>query len=183
MLMASKNSKNTDKKYIRKFINYILLMILIILGCVLTYKMVNIYKANKLSQSVLTRVVGSIGYDDIDNTMNEMTSDDFIIVSFVRSEDTRKIEKNLKKIILDYNLQNNTYYLDITDKMLEDDYLDELNDRFKLSGSNKIDGLPTILYYRDGKFIKKITHANKGKTLDVLFAELIDEYMVGDIND
>ena len=158
-------------------------MIVIILGCLLTYKMANIYKANKLSQSVLTRVIGSIGYDDIDNTMNEMTSDDFIIISFVKSEDSRKIEKNLKKIIIDNDLQNNTYYLDVTDKMLEDDYLDELNEKFKLTGSNKIDGLPTILYYKDGKFIKKVTHANKGKTLDELFQELIDEYLSGDIND
>lgn len=172
-----------EKKYIRKLINYILLMIAITLTCLFVYKMANIYKTNKLSQSVLTEVVGSINYDDIESLTKEMTSDDFIILSFVKSEDTRKIEKNLKKIILDNDLQRNTYYLDMTDKMLEENYLDELNQKFKLSGSNKIDGLPTILYYRDGKFIKKITHANKGKTLDVLFEELLDEYLNGDIND
>lgn len=172
-----------EKKYIRKLINYILLMIAITLACLFVYKMANIYKTNKLSQSVLTEVVGSINYDDIESLTKEMTSDDFIILSFVKSEDTRKIEKNLKKIVLDNDLQRNTYYLDMTDKMLEENYLDELNQKFKLSGSNKIDGLPTILYYRDGKFIKKITHANKGKTLDVLFEELLDEYLNGDIND
>ena len=152
-----------NRKYLRKFINYILFMIVIILMCIISVKLHNIYKQNKLSTSVLTRTVGSINYDDIDNTIGELTSNDYIIISYVKSEENRKIEKDLKKIIVDNNIQNNTYYLDITDKMLDSNFFESLNKEFKLN--KKIISVPTILCYKDGKLIKILDNV-KGNLVD-----------------
>lgn len=158
-----------SNKYLRKFINYILLMITIILLCVISVKLHNIYKQNRLSTSVLTRTIGSINYDDINNTIGELTSDDYIIISYVKSENTRDIEKKIKNIIVDNNIQNNTYYLDVTDKMLEENFYQNLNSKFKLN--NKIVSVPTILCYEDGKLIKIIDNAD-GQLL-----QKFDEYV------
>lgn len=147
-----------SNKYLRKFINYILLMITIILLCVISVKLHNIYKQNRLSTSVLTRTIGSINYDDINNTIGELTSDDYIIISYVKSENTRDIEKEIKNTIVDNNIQNNTYYLDVTDKMLEENFYQNLNSKFKLN--NKIVSVPAILCYEDGKLIKIIDNTD-----------------------
>ena len=173
--------KKSEKNYIRKLINYVLLMILIFLGCLLAVKLAGIYRDNKLSKSVLTktRVVGSIQYEDINNTIGELTSDDFIIISFVKSKENRVVEKELKKIIINNNLQNNTYYLDVTDMMLNKDYIRELNETFKLSGENKIKKLPVILYYKDGKFIKLISQTNNNSLAEEFSNLIKDESIDG----
>jgi len=167
-------ARTINKKYVRKFINYVLLMIVIILGCMIAIKLHNIYKQNKLSTSVLSRTIGSINYDDINNTIGELTSDDYIIISYVKSDETRKIETELKKVIVNNNIQNNTYYLDITDKMLEDNYLDELNKRFNIK-NDKIHSVPAILCYKDGKLFKIIDSRKIAEDFeDTIKSESID---------
>ena len=171
--MANKKEKSNFRKYL----NLCLLLVAIFLVCLMASKLYSVYEANKLKDSVLSRVVGTIQYDDVENATREMVSDDFIFISYVKSPEVRSLEKKLKKIIIEKELQNNFYYLNATDLMLEDDYVSDLNKKFNLKDTNKIKNLPALLYYKNGKFVKTITSDDKIFTSDE-FSKLLDNYEI-----
>ena len=176
----AKNKK--EKVSARKYVNYILLMVAIVLVCFIASKLYNTYKINQLKDSVLTRIVGTIQYDDVENAKKELSSEDFIFISYVKSVEVRELEKKMKKAIVNNNLQNNFYYLDATDLMLEDGYIDSINKKFKLSGKNKIEELPALLYYKNGEFIKTITSTPKSLMNVDDFNKLLDNYEILESN-
>ena len=57
--------------------------------------------------------------------------------------------------------------------MLEDDYLDVLNKEFKLKDKDALKGVPSILYYKNGEFVKTITSDKQMMRVDDL-QELLD---------
>lgn len=178
--IAKSNSKETKNAKVspRKYVNCVLMMIAIVLVVFIACKMYNRYQDNKLGESVFTRFVGTIHYDDIDNAINEMTEDGFILISYVRSEDVKRFETELKKAISDHELQNNFYYLDATDLMLEDGYIDSLNEKFGLEGYNEIELLPAILYFADGTH-KKTISSTEARMLSVDdFNKMLDSYEI-----
>lgn len=158
--MAKKEKSNLKKDKLRKAVNYILFLIVVVLVCLLCVKVYNNYKNREYQESVLNQVIGSISLDDLSNATTELVSDDFIVISYTGSKETRTLEKSIKKIILDNDLQNNFYYLDATDIMLEENYLDLLNKEFKLDKNNKIDALPAIVYYKNGKVVETLSSTN-----------------------
>lgn len=172
----------TDRKKtkidIRRYVNYFLLMVVIVLLCLIGIKIYKGYESNKLDESVLTRVVGTIQFDDIDNAKKELVSDDFILISYVRSVDVRKLESKLKKHILKYDLQNNFYYLDATDLMLEENYIDLLNEKFNLKDNDQIKALPAIIYYKDGEFVKTLSSSEDTMLSNDDFLKLLDNYEI-----
>lgn len=131
-----------------------------------------------MSESVLNRVVGTMQYDDIENATKELTSDDFIFISYVKSEEVRNLETRLKKIIVSKELQNNFYYLDATDLMLEDGYIGDLNKKLGLNELNKIEALPAILYYKDGKLVKVLSSTKDEMVSSDDFSNLLDSYEI-----
>ena len=172
-------AKKTEEKInIRRYINWLLFLIAVILVCFIAGKLYGVYQTSKLKESVLTRVVGTIQYDDIDNATKELVSDDFIFISYVKSAEVRKLETKIKSKILENDLQNNFYYLDATDLMLENDYIDSLNKKFKLKDSNKIQALPALLYYKNGKFVKTITSTSEQMMTSDEFNKLLDNYEI-----
>ena len=172
-----KEEKNLKNERIRKTINYILLMIVIVLLCLLSLKVYRNYQNSKYQTSVLNKVIGNMSLDALNDATNELTSDDFIIISYTGSKEVRQFEKEIKKTILDNDLQNNFFYLDITDLMLSDDYLDVLNKEFKLKGKDVIKNVPAILYYKDGKFVKTLSSDKEMLRIDDL-QELLDSYEI-----
>ena len=90
-------------------------------------------------------------------------------------EDVYTFEKQLKKTIINNNLQNNFYLLDATDLKLEDNYLKELNKKFDLK-ENTIKALPVLLYYKDGKIVKVLTSTKKDMINNDAVLNLLDSY-------
>ena len=172
-----KDEKAIKREKIRKTVNYILLMIAIILVCLLSLKVYKNYQNSKYQTSVLNKVVANMSLDDLDNAKAELASDDFIIISYTGSKEVRQLEKQIKKTILDNDLQGNFVYLDVTDLMLEDDYLDVLNKQFKLKDKDALKGVPAILYYKDGEFVKTLTSDKEMIRVDDL-QELLDSYEI-----
>lgn len=172
--MANKKQKIN----IRRIINWLLFLVAVVLLCLIAAKLYNIYESNKLKNSVLTRVVGTIQYDDVENATGEFVSDDFILISYVKSEDVRNFESKLKTVIVNNELQSNFYYFDATDLMLEDNYIETLNEKFKLKDTNKIEALPALLYYKNGEFVKTLS-STKDKIMSADdFSKLLDSYEI-----
>lgn len=173
-----KKNNGKEKINIRKYVNYVLMMIAIILVAVIIVKMYNTYQENLLGESVFSRMAATIQYDDIDSTMSEMSTDSFILISYVKNEKVNSFEEKLKKSIVDHELQNNFYYLDATDMMLEKDYLKDLNDKFELKAPNEIEELPAIIYYREGKLMKTISSSEEQMLSSDDFDKLLDTYEI-----
>lgn len=186
--MSSDNNykKSIDKKNkkinIRRYINCLLMMVCIILIAFIASKMYDRYKENKLGESVFTRFVGTVQYDDLDSALNEMSTDSFVFISYVKSEETKTLEVELKKSIEKNNLASNFYYLDATDLMLDKDFIDNLNKKLNLKNKDKIETLPALLYYNDGKFMKTITSTKDRKMTADDFNKMLDSYEIIDKN-
>ena len=161
MTKKDKEKENLKKEKLRKAVNYILFLIVVVLVCLLSVKIYNNYKNREYQESVLNQVISTIDLEDLSNATTELVSDNFILISYTGSKETRALEKGIKKIVLDNELQNNFYYLNATDLMLEDNYLDLLNSEFKLEKNNKIEVLPAIVYYKDGKVVETLSSTNK----------------------
>ena len=170
--------KETEKSSKRQIINWILLSIAVVLCCLIGSKLYKIYKDNKLSESVLSRELGSMQYDDIDSSINELAADGFILVSYVKDKEVKKFETTLKKTIIKYNLQDNFLYFDATDLMLEENYIDIINEKFSLTKNNKIEALPAILYYKDGKYVKTLSSTKNKMITNNDFEKLLYVYEI-----
>lgn len=170
--------EKTKKDSKRRIINWLLISIAIILFCLIASKIYNIYKDNRLSESVLSRELGTLQYDDIDASINELASDGFVLISYVKNKDIKTLETKLKKTIIKNNLQDNFLYYDATDLMLEDDYIKAINKKFSLTKENAIEALPALLYYKDGKHVKTITSTKNKLLTNDEFVKLLYTYEI-----
>ncbi len=177
MNFVEKNKKR-EKIDIRKYVNYVLAMIAIVLVAVIAVKLYGTYQSNKLSESVFSRMASTMQYDDIENVTSEMSTDGFILVSYVKNEEVANFERDLKRTIIDKELQNNIFYLDATDLMLEENYIATLNSKFDLEGHNAIEELPAILYYREGKLMTTISSTQNRMLTSGDFEQLLDSYEI-----
>ncbi len=153
-------------------------MTAIFLVAIISSKIYQVYQNNKLGESVFARMGGNIQYTDIENAISELPTDGFIFISYTKSSDIKKLENNLKKIVVANELQNNFYYLDATELMLENDYVNTLNKKFALDDDNMISDIPAILYYKDGKLKKTIDSSNDRMLNSDDFNKLLDSYEI-----
>lgn len=148
--------------------NYIIAL-LIVLGTVfLAFYIKKSYEISRVrnsSQSVLSRVIGEIKYDEIDNVFLEINGSYYIYISHLSNDEIVILEEDLKELIATHDLQNNFYYLNVNDKNNNANLIKNLNNKFKLE-AKKINYLPTVLYYEDGEFKDLIT-SSKNKTITI----------------
>ena len=132
--MAKKKKKN----YI-PFKNYViaaLIVLAICLGIVYIFKWFNVYKTNKLSVSYLieTKTITN-EITSLENTkeiFSESPNDYFVYISYTNDEDIYNMEKELKTIIDDYNLNSQFYYINVTEYKDKTNYIDQINEALNL---------------------------------------------------
>ncbi len=173
-----KSTKKSTKVNMRKYVNYALLMVAVVLVALIASKFYGMYKDNKLGDSVFNRMVANIQFDDIDSAMTELPTDGFILISYTKNQEVKDFEAALKKSVVNNELQNNFYYMDVTDMMLEDGYINTLNKKFNLEDNKKIEEVPAIIYYKDGKLMTTLT-STKDRMINVDdFSKMLDSYEV-----
>lgn len=156
--------------------NYIILIgviVLVITACLATYNLYNIYKENKIKTSPLS--VNEILYEDLKNATKEINADTFLVISYTEDEKVHKNEVEIEKMLSKEELIDNVMYLNVTDYMLEEGFIEELNSVLKLKDNLSVATLPAVVYYKDGEVVKTIDSKdgllNKGN-----FQQLIDMY-------
>lgn len=89
--------------------------------------------------------------DEIDNVLSETPNYYFLYISYTNSKDVYELETDLKPLIDEYQLQNNFYFLNVTDiKDNNKNYKDDIAKTLNID-SNIISKVPIILYFKDGK--------------------------------
>ena len=140
--------------------NYVIVSIISLIAIFLTYYIFswyNLIQEKKYNESYLIKTnTISLEVNDlteIESTFTEAPSEYLVYIGYKNDEEIYKLEKSLKKIIDKNNLNDNFYYIDVTELRKEDGYLEKLNNTLGLE-ENKITKVPTIIYFKNGKVLK-----------------------------
>lgn len=148
----------------------ILIICAIILGLILVifygYRVNKVKETEKLSKSYLLE-------DEVNQILAESPTEYFVLISYTNNKSTYSLENGLKRIIDKYKLNDSFYYLNVSDIMDEDNYLNRLNNAFN---TDKIKKVPIILYYKDGKIVDTVTRYDNNTINASDFQKLLDIY-------
>lgn len=160
--------------------NYILAAVLVVVIIALTwyaFAWYNVLKENKISTSYLVKekVISKEINDlsEVSDVFSEAPDKYFIYVSYTGNEEIYDMEKDLKSVINEYNLNDSFYYLNVTSIKDEKGYIDRVNESLNLQDM-KIKEIPTIIYYNDGKVVDIITREDDNMMNIGDFQKLLD---------
>ncbi len=152
--MMVKNEKSSMKN--------IIIIILFILSAVLLtlyfYKWYQVKQDGKYIESYLissnTISLEMTEIEEIKTVLSETPSYYFVYIGYAKDKKVYDFEKELKPLITDYDIQNNFYYLNITDiKEKEKNYKESIAKELDIN-KNKIEDIPVILFFKDGKLVQ-----------------------------
>jgi hypothetical protein len=153
--------------------NYFILVgmiVLIITACFAIFNIYNIYQESKITKSVLAK--NSVKFEDLSEITKEMSADTFLIVGYTQNNKIYQNEKEIKQLLNKNNLLDNVLYLDATDKMIEENFIEELNNTLELENNNKITSIPAIVFYSNNE----VTYVKSGSVTKDDIAQIIDMY-------
>ena len=105
-----------------------------------------------------------------------MPDEYFVYVSYTGSEEIYNMEKDLKKVINKYELNDQFYYLNLTTIKDKENYIDDLNKSLNLE--QKVKQVPTIIYVKEGKVVDIIDRSDNNMMNVGDFQKLLDIYYV-----
>lgn len=140
----------------------IVIMILFILGVILLtlyfYKWYQVKQDGKYLESYLISS-NTINFEmneieEIKTVLSETPSYYFVYIGYTKDKAVNELEKELKPLITDYDIQNNFYYLNITNiKENDNNYKESIAKELNIS-KKKVEDIPVILYFKDGKLVQ-----------------------------
>ncbi|MCM1052382.1 MAG: hypothetical protein NC483_00170 [Ruminococcus sp.] len=153
------NSKNQSLK---KALIFLLSIIVIGFLALYIYKWIDVKEQSKYIKSYLidtnTINLEMTDINEISSVLSETASDYYIYISYTKDKNIYEFEKKLKPLIDKYNLQNNFYYLNITDiKENDTKYKEKITKELGIE-TKTLNKLPVILYYQNGKIIRSNIH-------------------------
>ena len=101
----------------------------------------------------------------IDSVLSETPNYYFVYISYTQDKNIYNLEKNLKPIIDDYDLQNNFYFINVTNiKEKNKKYKEDIAKELKIE-SNIIKNVPVILYFKNGVLINTVNNSKDFENL------------------
>ena len=162
--MAKKKSKknNIDFKKIFYFIIGFLLIIFLV-WYIISLK--NVKQEEKLMNSYLiTSNTLSVEIKDLSETvqvLKESPSEYFVYISYTNDEKVFNFEKKLKKLIDNYNLKDEFYFVNVTNIKDDENFYTEINNTFN---TKLINNIPCILHFKNNELKKVIYNKDLNKT-------------------
>lgn len=153
-------------RYVRLFIILLITIVITILVCNLYRN----YENNKLNKSYLSKYVTNISLKDLSNSIVETGDNTFIYFGVTGSDDIYRMEKELKRIIVNNHLEDDFLHIDAT-KMTVSDVNDLLN------SDKKIQKFPAIVYLKNGS-VTEVLDSSMHSLNSSDFDNLLDTYEV-----
>lgn len=163
----------------KTIINYIKLIVIIIFTVIITLLVCNIYKNyndNKVNKSYLSKYVGKGDYLDLTSILTEISDKQFIYLTYVGDKNINELEKDLRKKIKKYDLNDSFILIDCTDEVDNNKEVVNLNNILKINTKNNIK-LPAIIYYKDASPVDYIESKDSILTSDK-FEQLLDKWEI-----
>ncbi len=170
--MAKNKMKYKNQVY-KKYFALLCVVLFIILLVLYFYKWHTVLEQEKYYNSYListnTISLEMTDIDEISSVLLETPSYYFLYISYTEDEDVYNLEVELKPLIDEYQLQNNFYFLNVTEfKDTNDNYKEEIAEELNIS-SDIISSVPIILYFQDGELA-----ITKGIFTAAEFADLLE---------
>ena len=137
------------------------LIVLVISICTATYNVYSIYKEYKKGLVSPLNISKEVDYKELSSTTNEMLEDTFLVISYSGDEDIYENEKALKLVFRKYELLDNIIYVDVTEAMEEENFIEDLNKALSLDDNHKVTAVPTIIYFKEGT-VKSVIKSKNG---------------------
>ena len=162
--MAKKKSKKNNINF-KKLFYFIIgfLLIIFLIWYIISWK--NVKKEEKLMNSYLiTSNTLSVEIKDLSETiqvLKESPSEYFVYISYTNDEKVYNFEKKLKKLIDNYNLKDEFYFVNVTNIKDDENFYSEINDTFN---TKLINNIPSILHFKNNELKKVIYNKDLNKT-------------------
>lgn len=162
--MAKKKSKKNNINF-KKIFYFILgfLLIIFLTWYIISWK--NVKQEEKLMNSYLiTSNTLSVEIKDLSETvqvLKESPSEYFVYISYTNDEKIFNFEKKLKKLIDNYNLKDEFYFVNVTNIKDDENFYSEINDTFN---TKLINNIPCILHFKNNELKKVIYNKDLNKT-------------------
>ena len=163
--------------------NYFIAIGLVVAAVLLTlygFAWYNVLKEGKVAQSYLVKekVISSViqCLEEVEAIFAVVPDEYFIYISYTGSEEIYNMEKDLKKVINKYELNDQFYYLNVTSIKDKETHIEDINKSLNLDA--EIKQVPTIVYVKEGKVVD-IIERNDDNMMNVGdFQKLLDIYYV-----
>ena len=173
-----KNIKTTERKVSIK--NYFILALIFIIGILLTLYLCNVYKVyedSKRQIPVIRGTLSEIKYEELEHYIFENPTT-IIYMCTASDEICRNYEKDLKKLVIREELQEELIYLNLSETD-DKQFIEEFNNKyqFKVKLTNNY---PAIVMFEEGK-ITNILQAKENEKLTITKTQqFINLHMIGE---
>ncbi len=156
--------------------NYIALSIIIILSLFAFYlsrKVYLDYQKYNMQRAFLSGTVAELSTAEIDNYITD-NADALIYFGVSDDENSRAIEKQLLKLIEKDKLKEEIVYLNLTDEINKDAYIDIFNNKY-MTKTNGVNNYPALVLVLERKAVASISKKDK----ELKFSEIekfLDQY-------
>ena len=117
-----------------------------------------------MNSYLITSNTLSVEIKDLSETvqvLKESPSEYFVYISYTNDEKVFNFEKKLKKLIDNYNLKDEFYFVNVTNIKDDENFYSELNDAFN---TKLISNIPSILHFKNNELKKVIYNKDLNKT-------------------
>lgn len=159
--------------------NYIIAALIVVLAIGLTWYIFAWRKAindNKVSTSYLTKEKLVQEINDLSEAKSvflEAPTSYYILVSYTGDEKVYNMEKSLKDLIVEYNLTDKIYYLNVSSIKDDDNYISKIEEDLNFKDLD-IKQVPTIIYVKDGEAVDIITRSDDNMMTAGDFQKMLD---------
>ena len=176
---------SANERYINP-INYLYAFLIIVGGILLAIFIFNWYNVKKEEKLLTSYLISSNTIESRISDINSLSqirqeapTSYFMYLGFTKDEYVYNFEKDLKKVIDKYKLNDVFYYVDLTDYIENDNYLETVKNSLNIS---HLKNVPAIIYVQDGN-VKSVLDGVKDTKLKIAdLEELLDIYEFEVIN-
>lgn len=167
--------------------NYLLAVVIFIGGIGLTLLIFHLYNIKKEERLMISYLISSNTIESsisdlksLNLIKQEAPSSYFVYLSYTQDEEIYNFERDLKKLIDKYKLNDIFYYVDLTDyKEKNDEYMNVVKDSLD---TDNLKAIPAIVYIQDGKVVDVLDGVKNTKLKIADVEKLLDIYEFEAVN-
>ncbi len=145
--------------------NYFILFIIVLVTIVIIWYLLvwyHEYNSLEVNTPVIYNTISEVKYDNLSTVAKER--DLFVLYACTTDDKVcRNLEVSLKSYLIDNNLTEDFFYLNLGKDCDCDDYLDTIYKKFKSDDLvKKVKGYPTLFLFANGEIVDLLSVKNKG---------------------
>lgn len=126
-----------------KYIKLLIILLATVIATILVCNLYRNYENNKLNSSYISKYVTNVSLKELSNTLIEAGDNTFVYCGITGSDRIYKMEKDLKRVVINNHIEDNFLYVD-SSKLKVSDVNDLLNSELNIKK------FPAIVYLKNG---------------------------------